>query len=316
MPVPQNLFRVICFFVPVTYGLIAGTAIQLLVCLPRPHVPMMRPKLSSKPPVTPITANYFPQQQGFAFAPPALSMPMRGQMFNPGNLMIGPDVPPLPSPPPKEEEGELTPRGKNRRPRKWSCTPIVAWIGMFLAFFALVMVAIVYFKISASAIELRQEIAGRLVFPAVAAAEELSPRSKHVLDAMRHLGHNHTHYVKFQLNGVAGQFARWPAVGVIQGLEFKRLANMRVCCHLSDQYFVCDSGQGATQNIGLECIVRHVAADQGTHLLIYVQSAQMNGAQCTFMWQTRDPDDPLLGDVSEKDDKAITNEIVANQKEI
>jgi hypothetical protein len=42
----------------------------------------------------------------------------------------------------------------------------------------------------------------------------------------------------------------------------------------------------------------------------------MNGAQCTFMWQTRDPDDPLLGDVSEKDDKAITNEIVANQKEI
>jgi hypothetical protein len=175
------------------------------------------------------------------------------------------------------------------------------------------MVAIVYFS-APSLTDLKRDVnllkvAGQQRQPQIAP----ETRSGHVLEMLRHMGHNHTHYVKFQLSGVAGQFARWPEVGVIEGLDFKRLANMRVCCHLSDQYFVCDSGQGATNNIGLECIVRN-EPERGTHLLVYVQSAQMNGAQCTFMWQTRDPEDVLPPLPSGKNE-AIANEL-QKEKEI
>jgi hypothetical protein len=285
---------------------------------------MSKPSSKKFSSMGPVTTNYFqspsPINAAIAAPPvaptfvmpsgmPLLTMPLKSQMF------VGPD---LRQQQQQEEQGELTPRGVNRRPppvKMWSCTPIIAWMALILSFVALVFVAIVYFNMSAMSSELKRH---RSLPPALPAAEDdtLSPKSRQLMEVMRHLGHNHTHYVKFELSGVAGQFSRWPPNGIIEGLEFTRLANMRVCCHLSDQYFVCDSGQGATNNIGLECIVRHVAADKGTHLLVYVQSAQMNGAQCTFMWQTRDANDPLLADISNKDDNAITNEIVANQKEI
>ncbi len=104
--------------------------------------------------------------------------------------------------------------------------------------------------------------------------------------------HNHTHVltVSFDLAGEARKFSRWPpsGQGVLKQIDFVRLIWTRLCCHVNNHMFVCDSGQGAATNVGLECMVRYsnAASEQGTYLLIYVPHEDMLGAHCSFSWQT------------------------------
>ncbi len=106
--------------------------------------------------------------------------------------------------------------------------------------------------------------------------------------------HNHTHVlsVSFDLSSsfAVRKFTRWPPAGqgVLKQIDFVRLVWTRLCCHVNNHMFICDSGQGAATNVGLECIVRYsnAASEQGAYLLIYVPHEDMTGAHCSFSWQT------------------------------
>lgn len=204
-------------------------------------------------------------------------------------------------------EGKLTPRGRNRYTPsgKLSCTPIVAWIALFLSFFACIMVAIIYFNWAGGPLTqmrsdmelLKTRMNDMQPIHSFNTGRTLAPSPG--IDASP--GNSVVRMSHFTLTGQKGQFVRWPDTGGIAGMDFNRLVNTRICCHVNEQYFVCDSGQGATDNVGLECIVQRGGGSgdtkdslSGTHLLVYVQSEHMNGAKCTFMWQMKGAELPAL----------------------
>jgi hypothetical protein len=92
--------------------------------------------------------------------------------------------------------------------------------------------------------------------------------------------------ITFNLKSKEREFVRYPSNGYIERLEYTRLSNYRLCCHLGTEYFVCDYGQGASDNVGLECMIKSDA--KGAYLLLYTQSKGMNDARCTFSWEVND----------------------------
>ncbi len=135
----------------------------------------------------------------------------------------------------------------------------------------------------------------------------ISLRDTTLMNAMRHMYHNHTRYSHFRLQGTVNEFTRWPARGILDGLEYGKLTSTRLCCHVGTQYFVCDYGQGATSNIALECLVKYDPNEEGSFLMIYIQSEHMKGARCTFTWTTRDQlDRAVLEDTGKKPDVLAT----------
>lgn len=109
---------------------------------------------------------------------------------------------------------------------------------------------------------------------------------------MMHAEHNHTQVAYFELSNAlkVGEFFRWPEGGssVITGLDYRNLVATKICCHTpNDVYFICDSA-GGLSNMGIPYAVRQEASSGGAHLLVGVQSVEMIGSRCVFMWQTRD----------------------------
>lgn len=84
-----------------------------------------------------------------------------------------------------------------------------------------------------------------------------------------------------------GRFLRYPKTGTIPGLYFQNVSRYRLCCTIisidKSQYYVCDYGQGATDNVGLECLL-HSDNAQDTYAAIWIQDEGMIGSKCTLYW--------------------------------
>lgn len=169
---------------------------------------------------------------------------------------------------------------KSRRIGRWKMHAIVAWTALGLGFLTLVMVAILYFNWSGG--------------PLTAARDVIGVRSSLSGGLIQEIEQE----VAFTLKGDPGKFMRWPDAGsIIKGLDMKRLTGTRLCCRIGGRYFVCDYGQGATENIGVECFVEYLAEEGGSHLLLNIQSDQMNGAECIFRWSEQPP---VVGPIERK----------------
>ena len=84
-----------------------------------------------------------------------------------------------------------------------------------------------------------------------------------------------------------GQFGRYPKQGAIQEMQFQNISRYRLCCTIDSadgsKYKVCDYGPGATNNVGLECMLH---SDDGEHAYaaVWIQNQGMIGAQCVLYW--------------------------------
>jgi len=196
----------------------------------------------------------------------------------------------------QQQQQNVTPRGKHKYPpaRRWEAHVIAAYIGLIISFVALVLLIILYFNLKSNNVlrELRQHIeedAVKTLEHNTAETERIKQQMEMILDVKNHHVHeSRHHHLDFVLEGTVGQFARWPPTGAIQSLDFKSLKSIRLCCTVNEVYFICDSGEGATHNLGLECIVNNgsTSEGEGVHLLVYVKSESMNGAKCSFTWHT------------------------------
>jgi hypothetical protein len=228
-------------------------------------------------------------------------------------------------PPPPIVGGDtlnLSPRGKHYYPpaRPITCERVLTWINFVGVVTALVLVAILLGNGTASSASngTPAAVIARMQDQLRQLEERMEPhinvRSPRMIDSMRHnLKHtekggggvvengdddnddnnSRDHFADFKLVGNANTFVRWPERGPIKEFDFETLIGMQLCCHVGtvtnqQRYFVCDSGQGASDNIALECIAFHMEKEGGAHLMIYVQSRDMNGAQCTLTWQSRE----------------------------
>ena len=98
----------------------------------------------------------------------------------------------------------------------------------------------------------------------------------------------HENYVVFTFQGKSEALSRWPEAGVIAGLRIEDIAATRLCCVVGpEEYFVCDSSQALSHNLGISYVVRNVKQEGGAHLLIAATSMDMDKATCIFSWQTR-----------------------------
>lgn len=240
---------------------------------------------NSSPPALPTGVYYPPGQSNAVYRGPTVQAQEK--------LVEGADF-----------EMDLSPRGKHRYPpvKSWNCTDIVAWLAFVFAFILAIFVIILYYNVNGPLNQptmVAKIAGGEQTFalgrgedmPALASTPgggQIRAKDPALVEAMRHLYHNHTQHIHFELSGQVGKFARWPPKGILEGLEYATLATTRLCCHVGTQYFVCDYGQGATSNIALECLVKYDADAQGSFLMIYIQSDHMKGASCTFTWTTRD----------------------------
>jgi hypothetical protein len=232
-----------------------------------------------------------------AFPPQVAMMPIEGgdqkKMQGTGGASKGP-----------EDEGDLTPRGNHRYPprKPWKPYRIAAWIALILAFLSVVVVGIQWgFKDYDGDRKrwVRQEHFESMQLLLTETRNDMSKMNKSPmiaprgpLTSPRRHNHTHAHSISFDLTGEVRKFTRWPPLGqpVLKQIDFARLVWTRLCCHVNNHMFVCDSGQGAATNVGLECIVRYsnAASEQGAYLLIYVQHEDMVGAHCSFSWQISD----------------------------
>jgi len=190
----------------------------------------------------------------------------------------------------QQQDGNLTPRGKHKYSPVKRCElyKIAAWMALILAFTAVVLTAILYFNVRNDAsliVTKSQEFDELAKLMKEQQQREIEPPPPPVP-----ISTDKVYSLKFTLNGEVGQFARWPSEGSIEHLEFNAMKSMRVCCHVMNQYFVCDSGEGVTDNLGLECIINHsntgAAGSADTHILVYVKSDHMKGSECTLTWHT------------------------------
>lgn len=191
----------------------------------------------------------------------------------PSLTLVGPQTP---QPPAAAEYS--SPRGHNKydkRKQRCKMHKVTAWLALGLAFFALIMMAILYFNWRGGPLTaLRQEIEPS----AAVQRQEIGPPSVVTVQPKRGI-------VQFTLKGLPGQYSRWPeGNGIIEGLDITMLSETRLCCRIGNRYFMCDYGQGASSDLGVECFVEYTASDGGSHLLFNVQSDHMNGAQCFFHW--------------------------------
>lgn len=121
----------------------------------------------------------------------------------------------------------------------------------------------------------------------------LIPKTEGLMEDMRHLRHNHSRRIEFSMDAIPGQFTRYPDEGeYIEGLNPHTLVEHRLCCHINEHLFICDYGQGASQNMALECIVEYTKKGDA-FLKIYIQSKEMTGARCSFNWFTSEPKEVL-----------------------
>lgn len=110
------------------------------------------------------------------------------------------------------------------------------------------------------------------------------PKPQMIINNMRESYHNHTKTMTFKVNVQSGKLVRYPKVGHIEELDPNSLIEHRLCCHVDQRLFICDYGQGASANIGLECVVEYSKETSEAHLRIFIQSDEMKGAICTFRW--------------------------------
>jgi hypothetical protein len=190
-------------------------------------------------------------------------------------LTIGLDPPSTTMPPAAAASApELSPRGKHQYPplTPWSCHHIAAWLALVFAFVALVLVCILYFPSGDHHHHGLDDDDKRRILLLESGAPQQQP---------------HENYVVFKFEGKPG-VNRWPETGVVAGLRLEDIAATRLCCVVGpEEYFVCDSSQSLTSNLGMAYVVRNVKQEGGAHLLIAASSTDMNMATCIFSWQTR-----------------------------
>lgn len=182
---------------------------------------------------------------------------------------------------------KLSPRGHNEYPlhrgvSRWNIHAINSWISLLLSFFALVMVAIMFFNWHGGDLTTARD---NLPAPPPLLSGEMAKENGLV---------TWEHSVKFTLKGLPGQYSRWPEQGALRDLDMFALSEMRLCCRVGNRYFMCDYGQGASSDLGVECFVEHVPSEGGAHLLLNVQSEHMNGAECVFHWKSIPPPSPVV----------------------
>lgn len=177
------------------------------------------------------------------------------------------------------EKQQTSPRGHNEYPqgkRRWNIHAIAAWLSLVMAFFAVIMVSILFFNWRG----------GELT--ALRTGEPLVYSPLPPISVIGERNHNRGH-VRFTLKGTPGQYSRWPDNGgIVEGLDLAKISSTRLCCRVGNRYFVCDYGQGASSDLGVECFVEQSPNENGAHLLLNVQSDHMNGADCFFHWRIAD----------------------------
>jgi hypothetical protein len=178
-----------------------------------------------------------------------------------------------PLPPMREVVLDMSPRGKHAYPppTPWNCNHIAAWMGLVLGFIALAVALIAWLPGHShphTEDDFDRSIGGGLI----GGREAEAP---------------HENYVAFRFEAETGP-TRWPKTGVIAGLNLEDIVATRLCCVVgTQQYLVCDSSQGLTNNLGISYVVRNVADEHGAHLLMTAASTDMAGSHCIFSWQTR-----------------------------
>lgn len=144
-------------------------------------------------------------------------------------------------------------------------------------------------------------VGGETTLARLESGNYLIPKTEGLMDDIRHSRHNHSRRIEFSVDAIPGQFTRYPEEGeYIDGLDPYVLVEHRLCCHINQHLFICDYGQGASQNMALECIVEYTKKGQA-FLKIYIQSKEMSGAKCSFNWLTSEPKEVLQTTVKEKE---------------
>lgn len=204
---------------------------------------------------------------------------------------------------------ELSPRGKHYYPPPsvWTCTGVVAWLGFVLGFVSIIFVLILFFNWNG----------GPLSSPSARAqfADQLRTQIEERLQERIITGPKKSHVsgsgikrkaLQFELKGKPASFARWPSEEgqIVKEINYAGLVSMRLCCKVKTSpavtgavavvaseseagYFVCDSGQGATDHNGLEFMLFNVPSQGGAHLMVYMLNESMNGALCTLTWKEK-----------------------------
>ena len=96
----------------------------------------------------------------------------------------------------------------------------------------------------------------------------------------------------FVLTDAVDHFVRYPSDSFIPQMRFEHVIRYRTCCHVDGtdtHYVVCDYGQGATVNLGIECLV-HSDNRHDAYMEVWVPHANMAGAQCTLHWWEKETD--------------------------
>lgn len=58
-----------------------------------------------------------------------------------------------------------------------------------------------------------------------------------------------------------------------------------LCCHV-DSYLVCNTGQGRSSNMELECLLGYDDKQRCTYILVWAGSHDLSGADCVLTWET------------------------------
>jgi len=197
--------------------------------------------------------------------PPALTMPKHI-----GNFPNGTPESLVPS-----AEGEMSPRGKHKYPawKPWTCECIIPWLALVMAFVALVLVGVIFFRGRPGDHDNDNNWDKRAVV--------ISDPPPGV------------NYRVFRLEAASPppSIVRWPeAPSFLDAVDMPTLVRTELCCLVGNaEYFVCDSGRGLATNMGLAYVLRRETQDRGPHLLITVASKDMQGAQCVFSWEQQAP---------------------------
>lgn len=201
-------------------------------------------------------------------------------------------------------------KSKKRRSRdvdnQWNCGGWLPWINILLIIVLFVLLLLFYLHWNGAG--------GETVLARMERGERpetyLIPKPQVVMEGMRELYHNHTRRIIFDVNVEPGKFARYPPVGHIEGLDPSTIGEHRLCCHVNERLFICDYGQGASTNMGLECVVEYEKESKEAHLRIVIQSREMKGARCAFRWTTLEPTEILTSEgkkVEEEEKKSETD---------
>jgi hypothetical protein len=105
--------------------------------------------------------------------------------------------------------------------------------------------------------------------------------------------------IDFALEADIGKYTRWPSSGGIEGVNFGRLAETRLCCMDSQkEYFICGGGDVGsasssttmmmiTADVSLSSLVTHDKITGDAYLLVHVNHDRMQGSLCTFSWRNK-----------------------------